>query len=317
MICFNTYENRENYGKILEAADAVDLMHQHAKKIYECLENVEVDAENTEVVIDDESPREQSASDGEKLVERFMECPVEAWNIFREGEMVKAAMMCHDTINILAKEENKILEKISRSLFNCTALQIKNTASLIKRAASDVITSMDPSFNYTDQEKFHQALLVFSGLATKSDYSQEDVLEVFLGAWKSIEFPKNFSGGEGATRMMANKHLQMMRSGRELFGEKQEFGAIFEVKMAEIMNSDNIPVIYKTLVDDGEEVSRKVALGAIQRWLDSTWSSPSLLPTANLRLFHLIQKYQAAFPADQLSSVPIFACTLQSAISIL
>lgn len=140
----------ENYGKILEAADAIKSMKEAANQIKEGLDGSL--GELSKVPSQLASPI-TPANDRLVLAKKVMGGPIDGWRLFEKGQPKEAFLHCENVLKILKHEENLPLEG---HLLKIVKDQLRSLQDKIKSGCLESLFDLDqPPPNF---ESFRDAL---------------------------------------------------------------------------------------------------------------------------------------------------------------
>lgn len=104
---FNEIYLSENYGKIIEAADAVSTIKEKSSEIVTALESNKHFAVD-EVAVSDGSENRMD-SDSLQQIKTVMGIPMEAWKLFKSGQLNESLQLCLKYEQYIRNERRKKL----------------------------------------------------------------------------------------------------------------------------------------------------------------------------------------------------------------
>lgn len=261
------WNDRENYNKILEAADAVQSMKQHAEDMQKTLDLIQSRPSHT-----DGQQSEKNTSIGTKrkeldsMLKQIMTCSTEAWKLFKVDKMAAAVDLCTDTLALLGRNRHPLQQISMPALLNCMELQIAQTQTRLKHMAAEKLFNEDLDYSQTNIEMMREALLLHSGLHSRTHYSSEDLANAFMVCWKSM---KATPDGTAALRQAVLKNVQMLVFGQAILSTRHELKDLFSHRIKELSEETNQPVVIDKALIEAMEIMKELKASQ-QKCLEET-----------------------------------------------
>lgn len=294
---------RENYGKILEAADAVQSMKQFARSIEQNLSSIAKDGEQPSKQAHNLDVDEDKKAELDMLIDGIVKCPIAAWKLFRSGKLIESIDMCSASLQTLKSRQDLISTVMSSQLMACTELQIINAQARIRKGATELLTGPVGSINELGLDRLRAALLVHSGLHSKTHHTEDDLRKALLKVWS--ELPRETS--DEALRSAVLKDVQLFAFALVLGFKHQEAASVFNKHanvFAESATKQQLCIIDKALLEAQNSSSLaklegticELSIGIFCRWLNLLWDSiSSSSPSSDLAILNFVLSFQRSY----------------------
>lgn len=224
----------------------------------------------------------ESKQRGQKL-KQAMECPMDAWRLFRSGKMIAASELCSATLDLIRQERPLLLSLATRALVNCVETQIASVLKQIRAESIKVFHEVPRSFEEvgTRHAELKEALLLNSGLYSKTHYTEGDLLSAFTSTWEAL------SAGKATGRPNVLHNCELLVFGCSAITEKSQerLCSLFADKIRAESPTELIELLMEAstaLACDGK-IAQFLAHKSRQlfaQWARSAWSAIDMRDSA-------------------------------------
>lgn len=281
-------------------------MKQFAHSIEQSLSSIGNNKDREDIVQEDDGSKDDKKAELELLIDGIVKCPIVAWKLFRCGKLIESIDICSSSLQSLKSKQDLISTIMSSQLITCTELQIINAQARIKKGATELLTGPVDNVNELGVDHLRAALLVHSGLHSKTHHTEDDLRKGLLKVWS--ELPRETS--EEKLRPAVLKDVQLFAFALILGFPLQEAASVFNKHVsafAESATKQNLCTIDKALLEaqNSSSLSKlegticELSIGIFSRWLALLWDSiSSSSPTSDLAILNFVLAFQRSYNLD-------------------